>query len=207
MKNSRFDNVYTPIILIQIMYFAKSDGDVQQGKNRSIKESWTPKTLTTGSIEFNPLKYVNNTPRVIGKQQKRQGLIKNIIIISEQDDLRHSVLKALTDIRAFNVEMSVYESDIVRQVVFGVCDRSITQGNEHYKKYYTAIIKVLYQLHKERLLVYGYESAESFYTKWYICLNPLSKRRCFGQFGDHFDMWDTYSKLEKRYIDCITCAR
>src|SRR5690606_21930456 len=48
---------------------------------------------------------------------------------------------------------------------------------------------VLLDLHKQRIAVYGYDSLETCFQKWYVCQHPPSERRSWGNYNGHGNLW------------------
>lgn len=125
---------------------------------------------------------------------KKKPLPKPILIYTEGMDLKPTILQALKDLNAVSVESSVNESLVVYMILYGGIDFNFddfSQPDKVYHEWLDRIYKVLKELHQERLVVYGFKSVYSVYSKWYLELNPPSARKSFGNLGRHDEWWNT----------------
>ena len=117
-------------------------------------------------------------------------------IISDDADLKHLVIDTLKKIESTSPQTSADVGYITCHVLFGKIVPRADFPDELCDKWYDRIRNTLLQLHKERLVVFGYKNDTSCHQLWYVCPNPPSERRCFGNFNGHGEWWATYDEKD-----------
>lgn len=115
-------------------------------------------------------------------------------VIITVDDVKSTLNK----LDAFNIEKAVLASVITEKLMIQYDklkeNENISDKDDVFREYYKNTMNILWDLHKQRITVYGFESEESCYRLWYICKNPPSTRRSFGNFNGHGNWWDGEDK-------------
>lgn len=87
------------------------------------------------------------------------------------------IINALTSLKAFCPQSAVYAEDVVDAITEKGVVLNDTVGS------------LLLDLHKQRITVFGYDSVITCYQKWYVCQNPPSERRSWGNYNGHCNLW------------------
>ena len=105
--------------------------------------------------------------------------------------MNNEILKTLHILGAIDPQTSVSPVavivDLVARRIGTVPDGTVYLENSAFGQ---NVKSEFMKLHSERQVVYGYKSLSSCYQKWYVCTDPPSVRRSFGNMNGN--MWSEF---------------